>query len=97
MKTFTQLDICFPDYFQGHGGYVWAVPVDCETTAGQIIESIESDDGWFDSDQDFTEAQFEAAVADLKKQGERFKGRPVFADLEPVEGDETLYSYYCLD
>lgn len=98
MKLFKHLDTCTPDFFQGHGGYVWAVPVDKDTTIKDLIEGIESDFGWTDSgdyDHGFTEKEYDGAISDLKIRSNINWPLDCFSDIEPANEDdqESVYAY----
>jgi hypothetical protein len=55
MLTLKYLDTCLPDYFNGFGGEVFAVPVDGDATYQDVLDGLHSEinswSGYMDSEQ----------------------------------------------
>jgi len=97
MKDFRIKDICLPDYFQGYAGHVWVVLVDSSSSATDIIEEVENDDGWFGSS--VTEPEFDAALIRLKGDKELLDKwlKEACKDIEDDEDSKSVYAYIVLD
>ena len=98
MKKIVWLDTCFPDYFNGHGGQVFSVPVDGNTTVGEVIEGIESDANNGDI-QDCTWDEFDIAIKNYKEENTDTMRDRCFPDVDIWEDDyegESVYAYFCV-
>ena len=103
MKQLILLDICTADYFRGHSLPVISVPVNAETTVGEIIKGIEQEyDYCFDLyENQYSEADFESAIAELREKNKDILELPFLLDTKEEEDEteevECTYAYFILD
>jgi hypothetical protein len=103
MKQLILLDICTADYFRGHSLPVISVPVHSETTVGELIEGIEDEyDYCFDLyENQYSEADFESAIAELREKNKDILELPFLLDADAEEEEdesegEGVYAYFVL-
>jgi hypothetical protein len=87
------LDTCYPDYFQGFGGEVFAVPVDSKMRNGEVLNALHSEirawSGYMNGEQS-TEEDYEALH---KSADELFEDSDKRKNFCSSAGDET-YAYF---
>lgn len=107
MKQLILLDVCTPDYFPGHHLPLISVPVHSETTVGELIEGIEDEyDFCFDLyENQYSEADFENAIAELREKNKDILELPFLLNAEKEEEEEEeedegegegFYAYFVL-
>ena len=101
MKQLILLDICTADYFRGHSLPVISVSVNAETTVGELIKGIEDEyDFCFDLyENQYSEADFESAIAELREKNKDVLESPFLLNAEEEEDEsegEGVYAYFVL-
>ena len=101
MKQLIILDVCTADYFCGHSLPVISVPVHTGITVGELIEGIEDEyDYCFDLyENQYSEADFDNAIAALKEKNKDILESPFLLNSEEEEEEEEgegVYAYFVL-
>ena len=99
MKQLILLDVCTADYFCGHSLPVISVLVNAETTVGELIKGIEQEyDYCFDLyENQYSEADFESAIAELREKNKDILESPFLLNAEEDESEgEGVYAHFVL-
>lgn len=100
MTSFVELkylDTCLPDYFQGFGGHVYAVPLDKDDTYGDVLncllELIKHEEIYgFEDNYNKIETACEGMRFQAKEEG--YIDHVFDTLLDEGDGEDTVYAYF---
>jgi len=88
------LETCLPDYFQGHSGHVYAVPITNDSTYKTVMRDLMAEIS--DKEiQDAQESDYDAITESARKIFSACNMDDVFQKLlDPYDDSETVYAYF---